>query len=93
MYSSGPVVVVAFRGTYDLVNWIYDLTFRKVAPYPRCEGCLVHAGFVEAWESVHGVIARAVKEHLRRDPNAEVCRTGRPALREQPRPLGPPKTL
>lgn len=41
-------VVVSFRGTANLRNWITDLQIHKVG----WEGCFVHAGFAQALESI-----------------------------------------
>lgn len=69
-------VVVAFKGTTILLNWMYDLTFRKVAMYPLCDGCLVHAGFWESWTSVRAAILTTVLDHLAADPKARLVVTG-----------------
>lgn len=47
-----PSIVVAFRGTQDLRNWISNLNFPKHHEYSKCSGCRVHEGFYEAWQSV-----------------------------------------
>ncbi|PWV01700.1 putative lipase [Trypanosoma cruzi] len=40
------MIVVSFRGTRDVTNWLHNLDF-IFAPYTHdgCVGCLVHAGF------------------------------------------------
>ncbi|PSR90780.1 Alpha/Beta hydrolase protein [Coniella lustricola] len=44
-------IVVAFRGSSDLRNWIADFDFILV-PYAGCSGCYVHDGFYESWQEV-----------------------------------------
>lgn len=41
-YDSGNNrIVVAYRGSSNVNNWITDFVYHPVA-YPDCEGCLVH---------------------------------------------------
>lgn len=44
-------IVVAFRGSSDLRNWIADFDFILV-PYSECTGCYVHDGFYESWQEI-----------------------------------------
>ncbi|KAI3396447.1 hypothetical protein diail_12167 [Diaporthe ilicicola] len=44
-------IVVAFRGSSGLRNWIADLIFLQV-PCNYTTGCAVHSGFKIAWESI-----------------------------------------
>lgn len=37
-------IVVAFRGSVDIENWIADLDAPSMI-YPKCTGCRVHVGF------------------------------------------------
>jgi len=37
-------IIVSFRGTHDIKNWISDLDFIKTT-YDKCDGCEVHKGF------------------------------------------------
>ena len=41
-------VVVSFRGSSNLQDWLDDLDFFKV-PYPGVNGGEVHKGFYDAW--------------------------------------------
>ena len=41
-------IVLAFRGSDNIANWITDLTANKV-DYPKCTDCQVHNGFYKAW--------------------------------------------
>lgn len=44
-------IVVAFRGSSDLRNWIADFDFIQVA-YSGCTNCYVHDGFYESWKQI-----------------------------------------
>ena len=56
-------VVMSFRGSDNLMNWVYDLDF-FIIPYPNAacnstvglgpknEGCQVHRGFLDVYQSV-----------------------------------------
>jgi predicted lipase len=69
-------IVVAFRGSQDLNNWITNLNIPKTKPYLKCTGCAVHEGFLGAWNSVkHGVVAE-VKRLLAEEPKAKIFITG-----------------
>lgn len=48
-------MIVAFRGTVDIQNWIANLDAAEI-PYPGCNGCLVHQGFYNAFQSVTGYV-------------------------------------
>jgi predicted lipase len=61
-YPSSNAIVVAFRGTVDIKNWLLNLNSIKIK-YPGCQGCEVHLGF---WGAFQGVapMARALVEKL-----------------------------
>lgn len=46
-------IVVAFRGSADLRNWIADFDF-VLTEYSGtgCSGCSVHDGFYSSWEEI-----------------------------------------
>jgi hypothetical protein len=74
--TSNGNIVVAFRGTTDLTNWITNLKFAKSSPYPKCNGCAVHDGFYDAWNSVKDNFVSAVKKLLSQMPQAQLFVTG-----------------
>lgn len=69
-------IVVSFRGTHDLSNWITNLNFPKTSAYPECHNCRVHQGFYQAWESVKAPIVSEVKRLLQHYPKAQIFVTG-----------------
>lgn len=54
---------VAIRGTHDTVQDIVDGLF-FYAPFNRtgCDGCKAHAGFLGSWDSIHGMVRRALED-------------------------------
>jgi predicted lipase len=74
--ESSENIVVAFRGSQDLLNWISNLDFAKMSAYPKCKGCKVHNGFYRAWESVMGEVVSEVKRLVALQPKAQVFVTG-----------------
>jgi len=69
-------IVVSFRGTDDLSNWIANLDFPKTSAYPECDGCEVHGGFYSAWLSVKDGVVAEVKNLLTTYPDAQIFVTG-----------------
>ena len=55
---SSESALVSFRGTEpsSLKDWIDDLDYAKMAPYPGCDGCEVHSGFYESYQALRSQI-------------------------------------
>lgn len=68
-------IVVAFRGSSGLRNWIADLTFLLV-PCDYTTGCAVHTGFKIAWESIREYTLGFVKSALAEYPDYTLVVTG-----------------
>lgn len=50
-------IVIGFRGTIstDIRDWILDFDFKPIDPsFGKCPGCMVHEGFLRAWQSLRG---------------------------------------
>lgn len=69
-------VVVAFRGSMDITNWVDNFTFNKRRPYKDFPNVKVHQGFYWAYRSVADQVVPAVKKQLEMHPNASVMVTG-----------------
>lgn len=44
-------IIVAFRGSVDIANWILNFKTTRTS-YPLCDGCSVHVGFNQGFNSV-----------------------------------------
>jgi len=68
-------IVVAFRGSYNIRNWISDFTFVKV-PYPLCSGCEIHKGFYEEYQSYAPQMLADIAKMNGMYPDAELFCSG-----------------
>lgn len=68
-------IVVAFRGSSNIPNWIADFTFVPV-PYSRCPDCMVHTGFVGYLKSISSGINGCVAKLAAKYPTADLFVTG-----------------
>lgn len=51
------LMVLAFRGSHSVRNWLADVDFLTV-PTDVCPGCWAHQGFWDSWvEARHGILA------------------------------------
>lgn len=68
-------VVVAFRGSEDIKNWITNLDTVRTS-YGACSGCSVHLGFNAAYNNVSSEVRSRVKEYMAKFPGASLIVTG-----------------
>lgn len=74
---SENMIVVAFRGSANIENWIADLDFKKmVYPNSNCQGCEVHTGFYQVYLEMADAVLRDVQALVRSHPNVPVFVTG-----------------
>ena len=57
---SKNLIVISYRGSANIQNWIEDFTFDKI-PYKYCDKCEIHQGFFEDYKTV----AEGVLGHLK----------------------------
>lgn len=73
-------IVVAFRGTKSVRNWVADLDFGTDdcddLPVPEGSDCKVHSGFNEAWNQVKNSTLALVDAARQAYPNYTVVATG-----------------
>jgi hypothetical protein len=51
--TARDMIVVSFRGSKTLANWINDMRFAHVdTPFPECSGCFLHKGFITSYDSI-----------------------------------------
>ena len=70
------VILVAFRGSYDVMNWVDNLTFFRENAFPNFPGVLVHRGFFWTYASVRNATIQAVTQLRVKYPKAKVRITG-----------------
>lgn len=68
-------ILVSFRGSANIQNWIEDFNFELV-PYSGCKGCEVHVGFLEDYRIIEEKINAKVGELLKAHPSATILATG-----------------
>ncbi|PYH48555.1 lipase family protein [Aspergillus saccharolyticus JOP 1030-1] len=59
--STNKAIVVSFRGSSDLSNWIANIDFDLVDASSICTGCEIHSGWWKAWETVASAITSKVE--------------------------------
>ncbi len=74
-YPKYNAVVVAFRGSVDTKNWLYNLN-TVVTGYPGCTGCQVHLGFYNAYKGVAPLVRQTVERLLGLHRGAKLIITG-----------------
>ena len=75
-YSSARnEIVVAFRGSVNIANWVTNLNFFK-KPYPGVSGAMVHEGFYDAYQAVSPKVISTVNTLLGQHTSASIVITG-----------------
>lgn len=71
--EENKTIIVAFRGSLDAVNWIYDLKYAQLDyEFPGIEGALVHGGFYDTYDRVKNSILWTIQWMMTREENS--CR-------------------
>ena len=73
--QSPAEVVVSFRGSETLENWLFDFDIELI-PHAGCANCSVHRGWAESLDSVRAELFAAVRAALAAAPTAVVVFTG-----------------
>lgn len=68
-------IVLAFRGSSTVQNWIADFIFIQV-PYSECDDCWVHDGFLESWNEVKASALELVQSAYEAYPGYSFVVTG-----------------
>jgi len=72
---STNAIIVSFRGSENIQNWITNLSFIRT-DYPNCSGCSVHKGFYQAEQEVLPQIQAEVAKLNAAHPSYSVVVTG-----------------
>ena len=68
-------IIVSFRGSHSLRNWIANIAFAQTS-CDLVSGCAVHTGFANAWSEVRTIVEGAVKAAQAANPGFKVVMTG-----------------
>ncbi|KAK1827862.1 putative lipase protein, partial [Podospora conica] len=68
-------IIVSFRGSVSVRNWIVDFIFLQV-PCTLSLGCLAHAGFLSAWKEISTPVLRSVAAARAAHPSYKIIVTG-----------------
>lgn len=68
-------IIVSFRGSEDINNWMSNLEFIRI-DYPLCSGCSVHEGFYHAEQAVYSSIKSEIQALMSKYPSYDVVLTG-----------------
>ncbi|KAG7386841.1 hypothetical protein PHYPSEUDO_015151 [Phytophthora pseudosyringae] len=69
-------LVVAFRGSMDVTNWLDNLTFLKRRAYKEFPGVMVHEGFYWAYRSVAPQVLATLGKLRKEHPHASLMVAG-----------------
>ena len=75
-YTQDMSIVLSFRGTETLENWIENLKLAKTDRQMSCAGCKVHSGFVDSWLSIAGPVLQQIRRLQQTYPGAKLYTTG-----------------
>ncbi|KAF7164530.1 hypothetical protein CNMCM5623_009027 [Aspergillus felis] len=73
--NTNKAIVIAFRGSYSVRNWITDATFPLTDP-GLCDGCQAELGFWTAWKLVRDDILPIVQDLKTRHADYKVVVVG-----------------
>lgn len=73
--NTHKAIVVSFRGSYSVRNWITDATFPHTKP-GLCDGCTAELGFWTAWDVVKEEISATLSSTRAQNPDYEIVVVG-----------------
>ena len=75
MDPTNKLIVIAFRGSQSIQNFIADLVALQ-EPWSVCSGCWAHIGFLDSWNSVKSQVTNAVNSAQSANPGYQIIATG-----------------
>ncbi|KAF1934258.1 alpha/beta-hydrolase [Didymella exigua CBS 183.55] len=69
------VIMVSFRGSQSIDNWLTNLDFGLTAT-DICSGCTAHSGFYQSWLDARDTVTPAVQAAVKKYPAYKVSVTG-----------------
>jgi len=76
--ASSNDIVMSFRGSSNLWNWLedFDFFFKDYPNAPDCHGCKVHTGFYDTWRQMAPTLLAAMQALATAHPSANLFVTG-----------------
>ncbi|KAL1984371.1 hypothetical protein VTN96DRAFT_9232 [Rasamsonia emersonii] len=74
--STNQLIVLSFRGSETLENWIADLEADLVDASAICSGCEAHDGFLSSWNSVASTLTSKISSAVNEHPSYKLVFTG-----------------
>ncbi|KAA8642911.1 hypothetical protein EYZ11_009041 [Aspergillus tanneri] len=74
--STNKLLVLSFRGSRTIENWIANLDFLRVDVGNLCKGCEAHGGFYKAWQSVASDVTKQVNSAVEKYKGYKLVFTG-----------------
>jgi len=72
---TNQLIVVSFRGSVSIQNWISNLDF-GMEPWSICSGCQAHSGFLDSWNSAKAIVQGAIDGAKAANPSYNIVATG-----------------
>lgn len=73
--TTNRAIILSFRGSYSVRNWISDVEFPFVDP-GLCDGCLAELGFWSSWDLVRDSITTVLNKTVAAHPDYELVVVG-----------------
>jgi len=73
--DANKAIVLSYRGSGSLGNWIGNLNIELVA-FDSCNGCSVHAGFLSGWTESKDQVKAALAQAKVNNPSYSIISTG-----------------
>ncbi|KAB2579469.1 Lipase class 3 [Lasiodiplodia theobromae] len=73
--STNRLIVVSFRGSRSIQNWIANFDFGTTAT-TICSGCPAHSGFWNSWQEARSYVVAAVESARAANPSYQIVATG-----------------
>ncbi|KAJ5716654.1 Lipase class 3 [Penicillium malachiteum] len=74
--ETNELIVLAFRGSEDISNWIANLDFTFNDDSGLCDGCEVHSGWWSSWQTVADDITSELASAVSSYPDYQLVITG-----------------
>ncbi|KAJ3277881.1 hypothetical protein HK104_002878 [Borealophlyctis nickersoniae] len=75
-YDARQTIIVSFRGSANIENWIANLQFAKADADFLVSGAKVHTGFLDKWNEVKSTVVNLVQAARQKNPGYSVTFTG-----------------